>query len=469
MSLRMAAWYAGTSFVLILLATSMLYWSFDARISSQEDRSLSALAQALRPLIGGTKPVLSQLIANALGEKPNRSGVRLRVIGSRGRIILQSPGMDLPLPQPADIVQDKQVADRRGTLQPRFRTIESNGETFRTLTEPLPGGQRLQIAVASTASRALLLRYRESITFILAVSIILSAVLGYVIAQSGMRPIEQIAATAERIRSSTLHERLDFDGLPAELAALANTFNLMLDRLEYAFLQLSQFSADLAHELRTPVGNLRGEIEVALSRPRSDENYREILGSALEECTRITRIIQSLLFLARAEMADEPPALETMTLAHEIATVIEFYQPMAAEVHLVLVDDVAPGIIIRFDRILLQQALGNLISNAITHTGADGRIVVKALQRAEQVIIHVEDTGRGIAPEHLPHVFARFYRADRARSHGGGHLGLGLAMVRAIMDLHGGHVTIESWPHRGTTVTLHIPSFVPDRATVKPD
>lgn len=451
MSLRMTAWYAGTSFLLILLATSFLYWSFGQRLSGQEDRSLLAFAQIIRPMVGHVDAATAQAIATALSAAKESSSLRLRVIGANGRISLQSPGMELPLPD----------TSRGKTSAREFRTIVSHGETFRMLTETLPSGQELQIAVGSAASQALLLRYRETLTLILAISIILCAVLGYVIARSGMRPIEGIAATAERIRSSTLHERLDLAGLPAELATLANTFNLMLDRLEHSFLQLSQFSADLAHELRTPIGNLRGELEVALSRPRSEESYREVLGSALEECTRITRIIQSLLFLARAEMAGQPPALETLDLAHEIATVLEFYQPMAADADLSLVDRALPGIVIRFDRILLQQALGNLIANAITHTEPGGQIVVQATRTEEEVMIRVQDTGHGIAPEHLPHVFGRFYRADPARSHVGGNLGLGLAVVRAIMDLHSGSVTIDSTPHQGTTVSLHLPCSQP--------
>lgn len=466
MSLRMAAWYAGTSFLLVLLATSFLYWSFGERISGQEDRGLSAIAQILRPLARKTNPEAPHAIWSALGAATSGNDVRLRIIGANGRIILQSAGNVFPLPQSEQRSVHIPPASHTGAASQRFRTIANGTATFRMLTETLPGGKRIQIAIASTASQALLLRYRESLTLILVVSIILCAVLGHVIARSGMRPIERIAEAAERIRVSTLHERLDIQSLPAELASLANTFNLMLDRLEQSFIQLSQFSADLAHELRTPIGNLRGELEVALSRPRSDNTYREVLDSALEECTRITRVIQSLLFLARAEMAGQSPALENLDLAHEIATILEFYQPMAAEAGLSLTGVVPPETLIQFDRILFQQAIGNLIANAIAHTEPGGQITVTTVKTTEQVNIQVQDTGQGIAPEHLPYIFSRFYRADRARSYVGGNLGLGLAVVRAIMDLHNGQVTIESQPGEGATVTLHVPA--PGRGTVSP-
>ena len=442
----MTAWYAGTAFLLVLLATSFLYWSFGKRISGQEDRTLLVLAQIVRPLGGAVDPSASHLISSALGSVGSTNAVHFRVIGPHGRITLQSQGNDLPLPSSTE--------SRYATELPNFQTLDSSGTALRVLTQRLPDGSMLQIAIASPGSQALLLRYRETLTLILAVSIVLCAVLGYLIARSGMRPIERIAETAEHIRLSTLHERLDVVGLPAELAALANTFNLMLDRLEQSFLQLSQFSADLAHELRTPISNLRGELEVALSRPRSDDSYREVLGSALEECSRISRIIQSLLFLARAEMVRHPPALETLDLCTEISTVLEFYQPMAVEAGLSLTVHAQPGIQIQFDRILLQQALGNLVANAIAHTAAGGQIIVEVAGNPEQLVIRIRDTGQGIAPEHLPHVFGRFYRADRARSHVSGNLGLGLAVVRAIMDLHGGRVAIESRQGQGTTVSL---------------
>lgn len=450
LSLRMTAWYAGSAFVLVLLATSFLYWSFGQRISGQEDRSLAALAQIIRPLASEHDNAALRRVISAPGAAANEDAVWFRIVGADGRIMLQSPGNALPLAR----TTDRHIR----TDRPRFQTVVSEGQTFRALAESLPGGETLQIAIANAASQALLLRYRESLTLVVALSIILCAGLGYLIARAGMRPLERIAEAAERIRVSTLHERLDTLGLPAELAALANTFNLMLDRLEQSFLQLSQFSADLAHELRTPISNMRGELEVALARPRSGEAYREVLGSALEECTRITRIIQSLLFLARAEMTGQPPEREALDLAYQVSTVLEFYHPMATESGLVLKAHVPEGLIIHFDRILLQQALGNLIANALAHTERGGRIMIEAERTQQQVIILIRDTGHGIAPQHLPHVFGRFYRADPARAHGRGNLGLGLAVVRAIMDLHGGRVTIESRPRAGTTVCLLVPA-----------
>ena len=307
------------------------------------------------------------------------------------------------------------------------------------------------------AEELLLMHYRERLWLVLVVSVVLCSAMGYVIAQRGMRPIERVTATARRVRSSTLHERIDTTDLPAELRALAATFNEMLDRLEESFEQISQFSADVAHELRTPISNLRGELEVALGKHRPADEYRDILGSALEECVRISRVIQSLLFLARAETAAADAHHDTIEVGQEIEAVLDFYEAAAADAGVTLHVEGKADFAASFDRTLFQQAVGNPVANAIAHTPLGGRVTIRPDSNGALLRIEVADTGRGIAPEHLPHVFDRFYRADRARSGSGGNLGLGLAMVRSIATLHGGRVTISSQVGQGTRVMLEAP------------
>ena len=272
-----------------------------------------------------------------------------------------------------------------------------------------------------------------------------------------MRPIESIGRTAERIRSTTLHERIGMVGLPAELSGLARTFNTMLDRLQDSFARISQFSDDVAHELRTPINNLRGEIEVALTKARSSEDYRELLGSCLEECARISRVIQSLLFLARAENTPEPLQRENIDVGKELAAVQEFYEAAAAEAGVDLRAPVTDDLWAPLDRTLFQQAVGNLVSNAITHTPKDGTVQITACGDQSWLKVSVMDTGCGIAPEHLPHVLDRFYRVDRARSGSRHNVGLGLAVVKSIVERHSGTIEIDSELERGTQATLLFP------------
>ncbi|HVR83086.1 MAG TPA: heavy metal sensor histidine kinase, partial [Planctomycetota bacterium] len=304
----------------------------------------------------------------------------------------------------------------------------------------------------------LLSQFRRRILPLLGVSVVLCALAGYQIAQRGLRPIKRISDAASRIRSTTLHERLPGGAFPAELGSLARTFNDMLDRLQESFDRLSRFSADIAHELRTPLNTLRGEVEVALGKARSPEEYRETLGSFLEEAARLTRLIESLLFLARAEDPKMEIRRERLDLAGELRSLADFYEAAASERGVTLSASSSEGLHVLADRSLFQRAAGNLIDNALTHTPKDGKILLRAERDDGHIRIDVTDTGTGIAAEHLPRVFDRLYRADRSRSATTGGAGLGLAIVKSIAELHGGKAEIASEIGKGTCVSLILPA-----------
>ena len=242
--------------------------------------------------------------------------------------------------------------------------------------------------------------------------------------------------------------------MPAEVQELAATFNDMLDRLSDSFERLSQFSSDIAHELRTPVNNLRGEIDLALSKRRTPEEYVDLLGSLSEECEHLTRLIDSLLFLARAEQPAMQIHREDLDICRELGLVCEFYEPAAADEGVRLSVKAPSGLSFPLDRTLFQRAVGNLVQNAVAHTPRDGEVRVEALHREAQLVVAVMDTGAGIPPEHLPRVFDRFYRADPARARDRGGSGLGLAIVQSIARLHGGTAEVTSEVGRGTSITL---------------
>ncbi len=303
----------------------------------------------------------------------------------------------------------------------------------------------------------LLAEYRRNLWIGLGTALVVCAMVGYQIAHRGIRPIQRITETARRIRSTNLDERISPARLPAELLVLADTFNQMLERLEQSFARLSRFSADIAHELRTPVNNLRGEIEVALGRPRSADEYREVLGSSLEECGRLARMIDNLLFLARAENPRTQIDRERFDLGQELAAIREFYEASATEAGVQLVVAVQERVHAELNRPLFQRAVGNLLANAIAHTPKGGAVTLNA--SGDDLATHVEvaDTGSGIPAEHLPHVFDRFYRVDSVRTSTTGNVGLGLAIVRGIVELHGGSIALASVPGQGTRVTMTFP------------
>jgi len=228
----------------------------------------------------------------------------------------------------------------------------------------------------------------------------------------------------------------------------------MLARLEVSFTRLSQFSADLAHELRTPIANILGEAQVALTRDRSSDEYREVIESTVAECERLSGIVDNLLFVARADAAREPieqKQFDGRTALEKIAT---FYRTIAEDRH-VAINCNGQGEIYG-DPVLFSRAVSNLVDNALRFTPNGGLIGITIATHPAHAEVAVSDSGCGIAPEHLLRVFDRFYRVESSRSSDGA--GLGLALVKSIADLHGGSARIESELNRGTTVTLTFPN-----------
>jgi len=460
-ALKMTAWYALSAFALIFVATGLLYWVLVDSMYHEDLRDLADNLNNARLLLSAspTGQMASTPAPRPSWAPAHQPEIYLRVLDSAGRILTQTPGLssELPPPSPAELaaIHSPQGASRE--------TASPSGGPFLSLIVPIPGPhagdppQYLEVAMDRAHDDYLLAHYRERLYLVLGVSLVLCSIAGFIIARGGMRPIESISRTAARIRATTLHERIDTVGLPAELRGLAETFNGMLDRLQQSFRHVSQFSDDVAHELRTPINNLRGEIEVALSKARSEEDYRDIVGSCLEECARISRVIATLLFLARSDTAADALQRESVDVDEALTSVEAFYEAAAAEAGVALRVVCGTGIRAALDRTLFQQAIGNLVSNAIAHTARGGTVELATSVGAGRLTVTVGDTGCGIAAEHLPHVFERFYRVDRARAGSEQNAGLGLAVVKSIVDRHGGDVAIDSAVGRGTTVKITLP------------
>jgi len=457
-ALRLTVWYALSALALIFLATGFLYWVLVTNLEREDNQELADNLANVRLLLQSSASGASPVRADeTLGWPQQREPqMYLRILDDSARILVETPGMSRELPPPtvAALAALPQV-DRLSR-----QVISGSGKLFQTLAARVNGEgaaapvRFVQVAMDRANDEHVLVQYRERLWLVLSLSVFVCALIGYVIARGGMRPIEHIGQTAERIRSTTLHERIATAGLPAELSGLAETFNTMLDRLEESFARVSQFSDDVAHELRTPVNNLRGEIEVALSKARPQGDYRDVLGSCLEECTRISRVIQSLLFLARAENATDALQRDQVNVGRELAAVQEFYGAAASEAGVGLGVSVAPDLEARLDRTLFQQAISNLMSNAIAHTPPGGSVAITAHVEAECLRVTVIDNGCGISAENLPRVLDRFYRADRARSGSTHNVGLGLAVVKGIVERHRGRIEIDSEVGRGTRVEI---------------
>lgn len=259
----------------------------------------------------------------------------------------------------------------------------------------------------------------------------------------GMAPVRRLSARIRGIRSDRLQTRLDPDAVPKELRELVISFNQMLGQLDESYSRLSHFSADIAHELRTPLTSVITQTQVALGSARSAEAYRELLHSNLEEMERLARMVSDMLWLAQADRGLITPTFETVDLAAEARSLIEFFELLAEE-KLVALELQGSTLRVRGDRPMLRRALANLLSNAVRHAPEGGRVTVRLAPDGEQVYVSVENSGPCIPPEHLPRVFDRFYQVDPSRSRHGEGSGLGLAIVRSIVSLHGGNVHVSS-------------------------
>ncbi len=458
---RLTVWYACSAFVLVLVATASLYRTLVSNLGREEDLFLADTVQDTRELLG-ERPNMAEL-AKEVAENGRYIQVYTRVLTERGEIIVETRGMSDALP-PSVFPQPISVDQEPGGVDITLR----NGQSFRgfsaRVSTKLPSSDTriIQVALNQAKKEGLLQQFRRRLWYVLGIALAVCALVGYEIARRGLRPVGEISRAAQRVRSTTLDQRIPATNLPSELVTLAGIFNEMLARLQESFDRLSQFSANIAHELRTPVNNLRGMAEVTLGGARSLEDYREALESCLEECVRLSHLIDSLLFLARAEQTRMPIQRQPLNVSDELGTVRDFYEAAATDAGVSLTMAAESNLIVDLDRTLFQRAIGNLITNALAYTGRGGTVTLSASKQPGTICIEVEDTGCGIAAEQLPHVFDRFYRAHPSGSSTGTRgTGLGLAIVKSIVTQHGGSTSIASEVGRGTRVTMTFPVLPP--------
>ncbi|HAU97047.1 MAG TPA: two-component sensor histidine kinase, partial [Serratia marcescens] len=307
----------------------------------------------------------------------------------------------------------------------------------------LEDGSLLQISAAHVMvnEQKMLARYLWRIVAAVIVAFLLIALLGYGVMRRGLKPLWRMAAQASQIAPNTLSTRLSEQGAPKELQQLTRSFNAMLDRLNEGYQRLTQFSADLAHEIRTPVGALMGQCQVALYQSRSVEEYETLLSNNMDELERISRMVENILFLARAGEAQSALNYSRLDVAAELRRVADYFEGLAEERGIALSCEGEGEL--KADAMLFQRALSNLVANAVRYADENSLIVLRAERRADAWWVQVINQGPPIAPAQLEKLFDRFYRADSARSAGSHASGLGLSIVRAIMTLHGGEVRAE--------------------------
>lgn len=431
-------------------------WTFERSMRQhfveQDLGELQAVADSLDAALAGVVPTEAvSLLAGRLG------GV---VAGHHGVFfsVRMRAATDWTGTAPPELIRAAGDAPASAALTERsLRTWSAaDGRVYRGAVLQRASGQAL-VAIAIDFHLDFLARLRRWLGWsTLAVCLVaLAAAWGAV--RWGHAPIRRLSGTIGDIGSDQLNRRLDPVDVPYELEHLVVSFNRMLDRLQQSFERLSHFSADIAHELRTPVTNLTTQTQVALAKAdRPADAYREVLYGSLEELERLGKLIGEMLFLARAEHPVAALELADVDLGDEVRLLFDYFGAWAEErdVRLCLAGAALP---VRADRSMLRRALGNLISNGLHHVRAGAQLTVRLGNYDSWMEIHVENPGAEIAPEHLPRLFDRFYRVDPARGRHGEGAGLGLAIVRSIAEAHGGSVGVQSG--RGVTrFTLRLPA-----------
>jgi two-component system heavy metal sensor histidine kinase CusS len=375
----------------------------------------------------------------------------VRVMEPNGEIVTETAKMSGFLPPSA--FPDPQ--DKNSVSSPtNYRTNKKLFSLVATVEEVRGQPYVIQLAQDRSSDEQFATQFAFILGGALGLGILASAMIAIAVTKRGLWPLQEMTQSLERIDPNHLDERVGKMTWPRELQPVATAFDEMLARLENSFTKLSQFSADLAHELRTPISNIRGEAEVTLTRPRTLEDYRNVIESIAAECERLSGIVDNLLFLARAEGVDRQIERKALAARPAIEKIAAYYRTIAEERGISITNN-GNGEVYA-EALLFDRALSNLLDNALRFTPDGGQITIATRTKPDRTELVVEDNGCGIPQQHLPHVCDRFYRVDSSRSSQGA--GLGLALVKSITDLHGGSVAVTSEVNRGTTVTLTFPA-----------
>lgn len=412
-----------------------------------------------------------ELVQRVLGELPSARAIAghrqhfddlligqhrlvLAILDPEGAVLYRAPGFDASTSGLLDGIREHVRSGREGNLiRPG-----NHGEFLARTAKGWTGGGAdalvwIAVAVDMRDHREVLRSHGKTMLIALLLGAAVTTLGGLWMIRRGLAPVRRLAAAEERISAGRLDERIESDEVPLEFERLVEGFNAMLDRLHDSFRRLSDFSSDLAHELRTPINSLLGHAHVALSRPRTAEVYAVAIEAIAEDGERVARIVREMLFLAQADNASAALTKETLDLRAELDKIVAYFEVLASERGVVFACSGRADV--RADRTLLQRAISNLLSNAIWHTPRGGTVSVSIgpLERAG-AYLEVSNPGPGIQAEHLARIFDRFYQVQTTRGDHAGRVGLGLAIVKSIMGLHGGSVTAASPPDGPTSFRL---------------
>jgi len=448
---RLTLWYVALLAVILLVFSGVLYVSLAERLAAEGDRALQAATQQVAASLEVADGRLG--VGDALDTLP--SGTVVVLYDATGRPVLAN-GPRASLPVLAAALRPDAPGGQR------FQTVQLQGDAWRVLTTPLGDGAQpvaiLQIARSEEDGTVALRQLVLLMALAVPATLLVAIAGGLFLAGRALDPIDRITRTAAQIGAEDLSQRIGCAQQADELGRLAATFDHMLERLEAAFQRQRQFTADASHELRTPLAMLASTIDVALQRRRAPAEYQRLLASLREDAAWLNQLLGDLLTLARADAGHDALEREVLDMQELATQVVTAMQPLAEARGVRLLRGHSDAVLVLGDQTRLLQLLVNLVDNGLKYTAPSGWVRVSVRQDAASAVLAVTDSGAGIAPEHLPHIFERFYRAAAARDRAAGGAGLGLAICSWIAEAHGGTIAAQSAVGRGTTMTVRLPA-----------
>ncbi len=474
---KITFWYTITLFITLSIFSFLIYSSMRNTLYENLDKLLAFRAEGVADALeaymeteeletgrlpkghakSGTFIKIVQPMLNGEAYDPTLTAIEVRVLDPKGNILAGSPGSANAPAVPPHSLEDA----RKGNAS--YETILQDGEdtTLRSYTTPATGPDRAQYLVQAYRSlyhtEFALKHLRSMITLLVPLIVLFTGAVGMVFARIALKPVHGMITTIRQITAENLSLRITPSKTRDEIRELADIFNDMLARLQDSFLSQRRFIQDVSHELKTPLTIIKGELEVALKRARSAQEYTAILQSNLEETDKIARIVEDLLTLAKFDNREVSLKISKTALPLLIRGLAEDLSAVAVNKQVTL-SVAVPGDLpeIDADKDQLRRALLNILDNAVKYTGAGGRITLEAGRERGGVLARISDTGAGIPEADMPHIFKRFYRADASRASAG--FGLGLAIAKSIIDAHGAEITVKSSPGEGSVFTIFFPT-----------
>ncbi len=461
---RLTLWYIFILGCTLTLFSGLVYYQMSRSLYKSVDHKIltisEVIASSLSPASHSVFSDIQKKLARKVGRQPTAKFIQL--LDRSGNIGGKSLNLkNKRLPVSFEALQNA----AKGVIT--YETKEVFGEPLRIITYPVkrPGSDINSIVQVATSLSGVQDTLRKLILILVSIvplALIIASIGGIFLANKVLKPINEINRITREITSKNLQLRVPLPSTHDELGQLVETINEMIERLEKSFLQIQQFTADASHELKTPLTILKGEAELALRKQRDPEEYREYLRSSLEEINRMTRLVQDLLILSRADTGRLTLHKEPLNLATLVDACCDQCRFLGEGQEVKVLFDRQEEIWVLGDKYRLKQMLFNLVENAIKYSDRGRKVEVHTRQNGRFVNVLVKDEGVGIDKKDIPYIFDRFYRVDKSRSREAGGTGLGLSICKWIAEAHGGKITVESTLGKGSCFTVWLPKYQPD-------